>query len=98
MGVWVLATRENAGLEGNAGGVTLILVLFPNFLGKSSLEEGVAVSWELWPVNKVLWALEVGTNLGSGTAGGSTLWLVIGSVLRARATHDDVSCLSLVYV
>ena len=55
VGVWVLATGEDASLERNSSGIGLVLVLLPNFLGKSSLEEGVAVIWEKWPVLEVLW-------------------------------------------
>jgi len=55
VGVWVLAAREDASLEGDTRRVRLVLVLVPDLLGEGLLEEGVAVIWELWPVLEVLW-------------------------------------------
>ena len=72
-GVDVLASREKASLEGDTGGIRLVVVLVPDFLVQESSNGGLlGALWELWPVNEVLWGLEVRSTHGSlGSLGDS---------------------------
>jgi len=63
--ICVLATREDASLERNSSSILLVLVLLPDLLGEGGLEKGVAVIWEEWPVDEVIWGGEVASDLGS---------------------------------
>lgn len=70
-GVEVLATREDASLEGNSSGIALVMVLVPDVLGEVLGAERLAVGGELGEVDELLGGLEVGSALGSGGTSGS---------------------------
>ena len=62
--VEILATREDAGLEGNSVRVSLVLILVPDGLGAVLAHQGGSSSWELGALDKVVGGLEVRSALG----------------------------------
>ena len=64
-GVEVLAAREDALLEGDSSGITLVLVLVPDVLGQMLAQERGGALRELRPADKIVRGGKVGTNDGS---------------------------------
>lgn len=69
-GVGVLAAGEDAHLEGDTGGVLLVVVLVPDVLGQVLAHEGGGTIGELRPALEVLRSLEVGAAHGATSFGG----------------------------
>jgi hypothetical protein len=70
-GVDVLASGEDTHLEWNTGGILLVLVLIPNFLGKVLGDEGAGLALgEQGPVDEIVAGLEPGTAVGPALDGG----------------------------
>ena len=57
--VEVLTSREDASLEGYSSRIGLIMVFVPDVFGKVLAEERCCAFGELWPVNKIIRALQV---------------------------------------
>ena len=57
--VEVLTSRENALLEGNTVYIDPIVISIPNVFSKVPAEERFGTFRELWPVNKIIRALQV---------------------------------------
>jgi hypothetical protein len=82
----VLASREDAELEGNTAVVSLVLVLFPDLLGKVLGKEGLSAFGEEGEVYKVIDTLEPRATVSTAW-GRSRLLQSFVSVFRSSATH-----------
>jgi len=92
-GVEVLAAREDAGLEADALVVTLILVFVPDLLAQVLGAERLAIIWEEWPVDKVLWLSEPWSSVGSSLDWSEGAFLLRGTsagVVRAAHCIDEI--------
>jgi hypothetical protein len=65
--VEILAAREDAGLEGDASLVALVMILVPDGLGEVPGDCGVGAFRELGEADEVIGALEVVTAHGAST-------------------------------
>ena len=91
--VEVLAAREDAGLEADALVVTLILVFVPDLLAQVLGAERLAIIWEEWPVDKVLWLSEPWSSVGSSLDWSEGAFLLRGTsagVVRAAHCIDEI--------
>ena len=80
--VEILAAREDAGLEGNASLVALVMVLVPDGLGEVPGDSGVGAFRELGEASEVIGALEVVTAHDA-----STFLAGLRDALRGVAAH-----------